>query len=261
MFEDKYPEAPEGLGAAHGVSRSDSMLWWRFVGLLLVAMLAIFASDLRAELRLEALAGQCKQQEIGNGIWYQEQYPHHLDFSSGCASLGLSVLTASRGPWFFGWRLAYVDLGKMRVDSVFTYRDDENRQVYDGSGCDKSTFSGCLGRGRGEQQTRGLSAGFITERAVGPVVLGADVGLFLYDGRFHISIAGQGSHDKVDFMQFAWGGYRVTPYLGLTARYGDFLLTARRYNQVSAQEPNCNGCSGFANGHATQFNAGISIPL
>jgi len=219
----------------------------------------LYPSSARAELRVEALAGQCKQSKIGNGIWYQEQYPHQLDFSSSCANLGLSVLTASRGPWSFGWRLAYVDLGKMRFDSIFTMRDDEQHQLHEGSNCDPSTMSGCLGHGRGEQRARGMSAGLLAERIVGPLVLGADLGLFLYEGRFRVSIDGQGASSNVGLHQFDWRGYRATPYIGLTARYGDLMLMARRYSQVSAQEPNCNGCSGFANGHATQISIGISV--
>ena len=240
-----------------------------YIGTVIAGGLALlYSPSARAELslgnlgaRLEMLGGQCKQGKIANGIWFQEQYPHNLDFSSHCAHVGFSFLTESHGPWSFGWRFAYVDLGTMRFDSVFTMRDDEYLLVYDGANCNPSTMSGCLGHGRGDQRARGVSAGYLTERTVGPFILGAETGLFLYDGRFHVAIDDKGASSNVGPMQFNWRGYQLTPYVGTTARYGYLLLMAQIYGRVRAAENGCGGCSGFANGPAMKLSAGVSIPF
>src|SRR3972149_1496510 len=114
---------------------SERRLWARFVVLLAIAMAAIYLvpSQARAEYRLEAIAGQCQQKAIGNGIWYQDAYPHSLDLTSGCAQVGVSVVTGTLGAWAYGWRFAYVDLGTMRFDSQFAMRGDEQHLVPAGS--------------------------------------------------------------------------------------------------------------------------------
>lgn len=237
-----------------------------YLGAAIAAGLALYPAAARAELarsalggRLEVLAGQCRQDKIANGIWFQEGYPHSMDFSSNCAQVGFSFLTGSRGAWSFGWRFAYVDLGTMRFDSTFTMHDTEAALGLDGSTCNPVDLTGCLGRGHGEQRSRGLSVGYLTERAIGPVVLGGDAGLFMYDGRFRASINGVGPAGAPTFgyVHFDWRGFQVTPYLGATVRYGYLFLQARVYGRVRAAEHGCGGCSGFANGSARTLQAGL----
>lgn len=210
--------------------------------------------------RLEVTAGQCKQDKIGNGIWYQDYYDHKLDMRAGCESVAVSWITGRNDKgWAFGWRLAYVDLGALRVHSTFAMRDDEQHLHPDGTNCDPVTFSGCIGTAHGEQRSRGISAGYLAEHELGPVTLGGEAGLFMYDGRFRVGIDGHGALSNSGRIYFDWRGFQVTPFAGATLQRGNLFVRARIYAKVRAAEHSCGGCSGFANGSARELHAGLSI--
>ena len=228
-----------------------------------VVLLFLALSPAHADLgaRAEVFGGTCSQNAIGEGIWYQSAYPHTLDLSSGCASVGFSVLTGTSDEWSSGWRFAYVDLGTLRFDSRFAMRDDEQHLAPDGSACNLSTWSGCVGHGVGKQTARGLSIGHLVERDFGSVNLGADIGLFAYEGAFAVDIEGAGHGAHLSDLSIRWSGWQVTPYIGTMVRYGYAVAGVRWYGRVRAAEHGCGGCSGIANGPAYMTFAGLHVPF
>lgn len=233
-----------------------------FVLILVGAFLALHLGDARAETRLEALGGECQYTEVGDGIWQNSKYPHALDMRDACALLAVSSITPHAGAMATGWRLAYVTLGKARVDAVFPMVDHEQAlPAFNGAACNSSTMSGCLGHGRGFQSARGLSLGYVLEDTVGPIVLGLDVGAFVYEGTFSIAIEREPRSTAARWVDFHWTGWQATPYYGANIRYGYLMAMFRVYGRIRAAEHGCGGCSGVANGSGTQVAVGLSVPF
>ena len=228
-----------------------------------LVLLFLTFSPARADIlpRAEVFGGTCSQEAIGEGVWYQSAYPHTLDLSSGCASVGFSVLTGTHEEWSFGWRFALVDLGTLRFDSKFAMRDVDQPLHPDGSACDTTTWAMCLGHGVGKQTARGFSVGHLVERDFGGVNVGVDGGLFMYEGAFAVDIHGAGHGAHLPDLSIRWSGWQVTPYIGTMVRYGYAVAGVRWYGRVRAAEHGCGGCSGIANGPAHMTFAGVSLPF
>lgn len=239
-----------------------------FVGATLVLCAAaaaltvsMHARDSAAQLRLEFLGGRCQQDAVGDGIWYHSAFPHTLDTTSTCYAAGASAITATHGPWAFGVRMHYVDLGKITAAGVYPMNDHEFAAPPSGRHCDPRTFTGCLGEGTGTQQAYGVSLGALVERGVGAgITLGAEAGAYVYHGTWAITVQPHGA-SQFPPVQVHWKGLEVTPYLGLTAQWGYLMAMGRVYTRIWANEHNCGHCTGFAYGPAYQLLAGVSIPL
>ncbi len=212
-------------------------------------------------IRLEALLGKCQQDAVGDGIWYHSAFPHTVETTSSCYAVGASAITATAGPWAFGIRANYVDLGAITATGIYPMNDHEFASPPSGKDCNPRTFTGCLGKGTGTQRAYGVALGGLVERQVGGgVTLGLEAGAYFYRGTFSIIVYPQ-APSRFEPVQAHWSGLEVTPYLGLTARWGYLMAMGRVYTRIWANEHNCEHCTGFAYGPAYQLLAGVSIPL
>ena len=121
-------------------------------------------------------------------------------------------------------------------------------------------MSGCVGRGRGEQTAKGVSLGYVAEMRVSQAILGVEVGGFLYEGAWTVKITPEAGGTFTP-MLLDWSGYQFSPYIGLTANYGYLTAMVRVYGSIRAAEHGCGGCSGVAQGRATQALIGITVPF
>lgn len=233
--------------------------------ILIAAMLAI---DAQAEgLRVELGAGQCQQARAGKGSWWNDHYATRLDLVDDCHQLGLSAT-----PWQWkgadiGWRFAYVNLGRTKIDSVMAYRDDEQFSNPDGTGCDwLNEGRGCLIDVMGGGRARGFSLGAIAERSFGGLTVGVEGGGFVYYNHFTVYVDSHpnGQTPAGHWLPARWDmarGWVGTTYLGANLRYGWLTAAVRTYAKITAHQSGCPGCSGVTNGEAWQVNVGLSIPV
>jgi len=235
-----------------------------FVMVLLGAGITIYvALSWRAaaeEPRVEILGGQCQYAKVGNYVWFNEHYDHQLDMTSGCGMLAISKITGRYGRAHLGWRLAYVDMGAARTNAVFPMLDPEQPFHPSGANCNPATWQGCIGRGVGVQTARGISAGVVAEFDVWRARLGAELGLFAYEGIWRVSVQPEPPSNFAAY-SVEWRGPQATPLLGATARYGYGLLMVRGYSRIRAAEHGCVGCSGVAGKTAKSAFLGLSIPF
>lgn len=219
-------------------------------------------SDLgRQDRRLEVLGGNCRYGKVGNYVWHNTHYEHELDMTSGCALIAVS--SVSRGSGLrLGWRVAYADLGLARANAVFPMRDEDQVSVLpSGTACDPDTGLGCIGRGYGAQNARGISLGYVAEHNLWGSVLGAELGVFGYYGRWRVHVAPEppSTHDYP--LDIDWAGWQLTPFVGVTFRRGYLIAMLRAYGRVRAAQHGCGGCSGIANSTALQAVVGVSAPF
>ena len=232
--------------------------------LLVIVFVLLFSMPAQAQEqpRAELLAGQCRQKPIGSGIWYVDGYPHELTMTSNCGLLSASTILLNGMKYDFGLRVALVQLGTIRVNSVFPMREDENAAHPSGTNCNPAdNLSGCVGHGFGKQSAQGLSLGAIIERSVNSWTFGAEAGGFVYYGEFSTTIHASQAGTAFQTMHLNWGGWQITPYIGVNVRYGWAMLMLRDYGRIRAAEHGCGGCSGFAQNHAIQALAGFSVPF
>lgn len=238
------------------------------------AVFFAFYSPVKAEgLRLELGQGQCQQNRGGKGSWWNDRYRTFLDLNDKCYQVGLSTT-----PWRWrgndvGIRFAYVDLGRVRINSNMAARDDDQLSNPSGKHCNWSKGGkGCLINVSGGGHPRGFSAGAVIERDVGGMMLGAEAGGFVYYNHFTVAVTAYPDASKTPgwWWYRQWDlarGWQVSPYLGANVRYGYLYASARVYSKIvaSCREDGCKtfngGSSGVTNGEAWQINVGLSIPL
>jgi len=210
--------------------------------------------------RFEALGGQCQYGKVGNYVWYNDHYDHALDLTSGCAMLAFSKITRASGKLRFGYRVAYADLGAARTNAVFPMLDPEQPFHPNGANCDPTTWKGCIGRGVGEQTARGISFGVIAEFDVKRVVVGAELGIFAYEGSWRVTVQPEPPSNFAGY-SVEWRGPQATPFIGATLRYGYGMAMVRALSRIRAAEHGCVGCSGVAGKTAVQALIGLSVPF
>lgn len=236
----------------------------RDILVLLLVLLASSASpDVRGseELRFEVLGGGCRYTEVGNYVWHNEAYPHHLDMTSACALIAVSKISRNAGDTHLGWRAAYFTMGKATTNAVFPMRDDEQISVLpDGSACDPVTWHGCIGRGYGTQSATGFTFGYVLQKDLWRMRFEVEGGLAVYEGRWRVDIRAE-PPSKFHQVQYDWEGYQITPYGALALRYGYAVAMLRGYGRIRAAEHGCGACSGVANGPAYQAMVGLSVPF
>jgi len=242
-------------------------LTWLFVGTIAVltmlgAVLTVIhsAGFVAAQMRFEALGGQCQYGKVGNYVWFNEHYDHQLDMTSGCGLIAISKVSEGAGRMHLGWRLAYVDMGAARTNAVFPMLDPEQPFHPSGANCDPVTWQGCIGRGIGVQTARGISAGVVAEFDVWRARLGAELGIFAYEGIWRVTVQPEPPSNFAGYST-EWRGPQATPFLGATARYGYGLLMMRAYSRIRAAEHDCVGCSGVAGKAAVQALIGLTFPF
>ena len=227
----------------------------------LLLILLLFSIQAFAEpLRFEAQVGQCEQGQAGKGIWWNDAYPTNIDLKSSCWQLGASRI--ERNYWWgnLGWRAAYVDLGRYHADNQFAMRDDQQFTSFEADDCNKKTMKNCVGRGKINGRTRGVSLTAVTEQTWGEMRYGLEAGAYIYYNRFDVTVV---PVHKYDFkpVSYAWGDWLVTPVVGLTGSYKYLFATLRTYFDVKAHENGCQGCSGITDGPAWQATLGVQVPF
>lgn len=232
------------------------------LGILIGFALALSLSGSTEGLRFEALGGQCKQTRDNLGVWWNGRYETNIDLTTACYQIGVS-----KTPWRWreldlGWRVAYVNFGPIKTNSVMASRDDEQEKLtLDGLTCWRPSGNGCLWRTIGGGRAKGFSFGGVAEKKLGGFVYGAEAGLFLYHNQFKIDIYWEPSGDRFEQWNRA-KGWLIHPYWGVNLKYDWLYFAVRQYTKLTAHKSGCQGgCSGVANGPAWQINAGVSIPL
>ena len=208
-----------------------------------------------SEWRWEALGGTCKYSAVGDGIWYNSKYPHHIDLSSTCGFIGASKIVAGRG-----WRIGYASLGTARITGRYPVVDAEQAlPAFTSKHCNITTWSGCIAEGKAVQSAKGISTGYVVETSKGNNNLGIEGGLFLYDGSFTVDLRPVGNY-QASWMDkpIHWRGIQLSPYAGVTWRNGILTASARYYGNIRAAEHGCGYCSGLASGGLTQYMIGLS---
>jgi len=215
----------------------------------------VFAAE---PLRLEAQVGQCQYGLAPDGIWWTDLYPTNIDRRTTCYQLGVS-----QAPWHYkgfdlGWRLAYVNLGKLTADNQFTYLEPQHPGV-SGEDCDAKTLEGCRGRGKISQKTRGFTFGPLIERSWRDFTLGVEAGGYYYRSVFEVNINSVPDPNSLEPIHAKWASWRMTGYYGATARYGYLFATGRIYSNIRATEEYCQECGGITGGKTWQAIVGVQI--
>ena len=235
-------------------------LWILAAALVIGAMLYADRAGAAEKMRFELLAGQCQAEEIGNGSWHHEHYPHELHLRSRCYTVSISELTGTWRGWDTGLRVGYVDLGSMHLRAIRWMRDEHLHRFPDGSTCDPKTAKDCLGDGRIRQRVQGIALGGLLEHPLGPVRIGLEGGLFVYDGSFSMYVEPWPAHPERGVQHAAANGVFLSPYFGATLNYGYLMASARVYTNIRAADHG-TPMSGPTKGPATQILAGLQIPF
>jgi len=248
------------------LNRSRPAAFAQLAALIAIALLGATLSRVTpaAEpLRIEAQAGVCKQGLREDGIWWNSTYPVDNDMRSSCWQLGVSQVPWHRWNTGFGWRLAWVELGRFHANNLVPAWDDQSFSGISGKDCDVETRRGCVYRAKINGRTRGVSFGGLAERQIEGWTLGVETGLYLYNSNFKVSLTNSDPEKPLPPMSMTWGDPIVTPYLGMTIRRGIFLATVRGYGNVTAHEraTDCIACSGINHGPAWQATIGFQVPL
>ena len=236
-------------------NQDDDALWLGII--CLVLWLLIGSSAQAQEFRFEGQVGHCKYGITGKGGWWNDAYPTDIDRTDQCFQLGISKIEKSYSWANVGWRLAYVNLGKLSADNTFAARDDQQFTQFDSSECDLSNGRNCVFRGVMSDSAKGITLGAIFERKQWAVTWGTEVGMFAYDSSFNATFYEKGKLVG----HYSTSGVNFTPYLGLTANYGYLLASFRGYGSVTSHESGCKGCNGLAQGLAWSGLLGIQIPV
>lgn len=230
----------------------------RLIALLLFCLLPMLAES--EPLRLEAQVGQCEHGQAGNGVWWNDAYPTNIDLKSSCWQLGVSRVEKHYAWGSLGWRATYVDLGRYDADNQFAMRDDQQFTSFEADDCDKRTMKNCIGRGKINGRTRGISLTGLGEQTWAGVNFGIEAGAYIYYNRFDVTVEPIHTGDFKP-VSYAWGDWAVTPVLGVTARYQYLFATVRSYLDVKAHERRCEGCSGITDGPAWAATLGVQVPF
>lgn len=212
--------------------------------------------------RVEILGGSCQHRFAPDSSWsYREwgNYETNMDLSPKCYQLGVSYLPFQLKGWDWGFRAAYVDLGRIDADNTFPVNEPEYFRAKE----TKTPVNSPTERFQGTGGARGLTLGLATERKVGPLHVGPEGGLALLYSRWHVE-----SPDVVAILNGCrsdWAcadGWKATAYVGLTARYGWLMVSARRYLNVRASQAQDNPLYiGPTTGPVDAVMVGLSIPL
>ena len=213
--------------------------------IIAIALIGIEAHG--ADWNAEILVGgsHAKGQE---GIWQQATYPSDIDHGSIAYQIGVSKVIHKLDNDSVGLRVAYVNFGHLHSSANFTIDGQEGQPAQSGRYCNPQTGIGCVWGGEFSQKASGISFGGFGEHSFGAIAVNAEIGALAYyarfDGDFH-----QINNSNVPLNNPAWGGWKLTAYGGVGAKYSlgsvDLLVNARYYNNVEPHQRACGGCSGY----------------
>jgi hypothetical protein len=238
-------------------------LAWAIVALVLaIVCVRADAREEHAPMRFEAALGTCSQSASDRGSWWNDHYETHIGLTNACAQIGVSQLRWDFGAARAGWRVAYVDLGRVESNTVFAMRDADQFDNPSGYDCNPATMQDCVGRGTGRSNPRGVTFGLLAERTFGRWNLGAEFGAYAYHNYFTVDI--EPAIDGDTWGPYHWDsarGWLATPYIGASAQYRRLFVSTRAYHRVTAHQAGCGGCSGITKGPALQLTVGVQVPL
>jgi hypothetical protein len=242
------------------LNRSRAAAHAQLAAMVVIAVLGIGLSRITpaAEpLRLEAQVGVCEHGQAGRGIWWNDAYPTNIDLQSTCWQLGLSRIEREYRWGNLGWRAAYVDLGRYHADNQFAMRDDQQTTTFNPADC-QPDMTNCVGRGKINGRTRGVSLTALSEQRWGQMNFGLEAGALVYYNRFDVTVVPVTPGD-FQSVSYAWGSWLITPVVGFTANYKYLFATLRTYFDVKAHENGIAGASGITDGPAWQMTIGIQV--
>jgi hypothetical protein len=251
-------------------ARAGGIHWALLLVFALLALATLRPATAEPPIRFEAQVGQCEHGRAADGVWWSSYYVHQFDLRSTCWQLSASRAVGTWRGNHYGWRLGYVDLGRIKARANFTYIEPQYPGE-NGAGCKFASTkdpAGCLGTGHMRQHTRGLTVGGFAERPVAGWTLGIEGGAYFYYSRFESTVVSIPDASQIPAYTHVYGDWLATPYVGLTARRGIFFATGRVYSIIEAHEhgnnvhgTDCFGCSGMTDNHAWQITAGVQIPF
>ena len=215
--------------------------------ILIAAALAVvipqaFAEEVSHGVRLELSAGTCRYGRNTDGAWWKENY--YADFSFDRVPCGMVGVSGT--PWKlfgapFGWRMAWVDLGRPRAETYVPVLDEEANSFPSGQDCNlPASVNGCVGHFMQEGGARGISAGLLVERTHGRTTLGMEAGLYRYESWWYVMgyiPAPWTCGSCTDGLSLEWNdarGWHTTTYIGLTLEHNGWMAQIRRYGAVYA---------------------------
>ncbi len=244
------------------ISRDLAMLLAGLVFGLTGAIGVNAVSGEESPVRLELLGGHCKHRLGPDSTWHYQYggYQTNMDMTPNCIQAGLSYLPFKWGDLRFGGRVAYVDLGKITAHNTFPIDEKEYFRARDAG----EPVNSAEGRYQGLGGARGLTLGLASEYPVGPFKIGPEVGAAFLYARWAVMVPGE-VQDISPGCRGDWScanGWKVTPYIGVTARYEWLEVSFRRYANVRAsQRDNKDYMIGPYTGPVDSVMVGISVPL
>ena len=206
--------------------------------LIIFILMLLTPNPANAQTRVELSAGTVHYGS-NDGVWYDSlsgDYENNLAPRSLMLSLSVP-----------GWRASLVNLGN--ASNWAEWGAHEHAPELADPSLDRTSVAG----GRGSGSVLGISIGKTWERKFGPVELGVEGGGFVYRAQWHEQAWMLKTPETLivnpdlDYVHTS-----ITPYIGVTARYGWAFAEARRYHKI---------IGGLVAHAANQVVVGVSIPF
>lgn len=180
----------------------------------------------------EVGAGKSFASAQGDGVWYQQAFPHALDLREAAFKVGITGEVNRH----LRWHLDAVHLGRFSSDGMATPHDD-NYSPSSANGCNGACLP--LVRFTGSGTVGGLAA-TLEAHTRGPWKLGVEAGPFLYRSSWKMRVPGwypsqqskSGHFEAVASprnLDFGAAEWKVGGVVGLTFGRGPWTLSMRRY--------------------------------
>lgn len=233
--------------------------------LLLAVTLCVAKAAIAEEpsLRLEAMGGQCQHRLAPDSSWHYQYggYEINMPLRVRCLQLGLSVMPFGSGDLRWGFRVAYVDLGKIEANNTYPV----NEQAYFDAKDSGTEVQSETARFHGQGGARGLTLGLASEyRVWRHLRVGPEFGAAGLYTRWHTQFNhAQAVNEGCRTNDWACAdGLHWTPYAGLTVRWEWLQVSARRYFNVLTSQSEKNPLfTGPTTGPVDSIMVGLSIPL
>jgi hypothetical protein len=216
-------------------------------------------------LRLEGALGRCRHHLAPDSSWsYREwgTYENNMQVQPHCFQVGIVVLPYEWNSVKWGFRAAYVDLGRVTADNTFPLDEPEYFRAKD----TRTPINSPTGRFHGYGTHRGLTLGLAAEKPMLGLDFGVEAGLALLRNTWHVNLPGMSAMVGCREDWACADGNQITPYFGVNARYKIFYVSVRQYMSVHASNarmnvPHSDLFTGPTSGPVTQVTIGVSIPL
>ena len=133
-------------------------------------------------LEIEIGVGQASY-SLTDGIWWQSPYGFNGNVRPASIEFGIRERKGD-----FGFHAAYVDLGHVTGNNLFSMRDEDFGRMDFTKSCDSGSQKNCLGKGQASQHVQGLLLGVSYGLNINGVQLDAEAGQYLYVSDWSISV-------------------------------------------------------------------------